>query len=115
PAKPWEGSDLSDTLLGSYRFSDGFERGDRVEHLTHRNRIGRAAGNCVGKGFEVRADRVDGWEAQMLRLSGAAPQHELGPAERFGRGVAAKGVYPQIHRSRPYRGQGSADACVEFE
>jgi adenylate cyclase len=54
-------------------------------------------------------------KAQKLRLGAAAPEHEVGPAERFGRCVAAKRMRPQIHRCRPHRSQGSADAGGEFE
>src|ERR1700730_7760178 len=63
PAKPGDGSDLADSPLGFYRSGDGIEGGDGVEHLTHQNRIGRAAGDRVGEGFEIGADRVNRREA----------------------------------------------------
>src|SRR6516162_5135652 len=92
PAKPRQPSHVADRLTGFCRFGDGLKSSDGVENLFRPDRIGCNTGDCVGEGFEVGLDRVDRRKAQMLRFLTAAPQYQIGPSERLGRGLAAKGM-----------------------
>src|SRR5438876_7228099 len=47
--------------------------------------------------------RVGRRKTQLLRLGAAPPQHQLGPPEHLGRGIATEGVEPEIGRSEERR------------
>src|SRR6516164_3777016 len=115
PPSPSKPSHLADRLTGFCRFGDGLKSSDGVENLFRPDRIGCNTGDCVGEGFEVGLDRVDRRKAQMLRFLTAAPQHQIGPSERFGRGLAAKGMKAEVSWCRAHHRQGPADARGEFE
>src|SRR5207237_10804842 len=92
PPTPGASSKFLNLPVGFSLFGNGFKGGDGVEHIAHRDRVGHTPGDRSGEGFEVGAYRVDRREIHMLRFSAASAQHQLGPSQHFGRGLASKGV-----------------------